>query len=491
MAKAISTYAPGESIAEKYVVEGLVRLGEGRAYYIVTDDHPTGHECHSCGDRRPAEERVCEACGGRFFGGRYLMSKRWSGEHYDSYEQFVNREITHDALVHVIDVERVEDGLLSFTRFGTERLLLDEASPMSGVQCIEIMSRLIGACAHLLSNGIEVARFSAANVMISNLGDASLFDFSVMSVDAVSERAKVVVVDSIARAVRPYCALDASVITTLLDEATDGMYDDLEALGRALEKRIDQIISEDRPSQSSGMTDVGLVRQLNEDTWGWRRLSHRAKLFMVADGMGGHDGGEVASKMAVDTMSERAFSLEADAPQGQTAITAMIDTAFQAANNAIKDDALSKGTDMGTTLTAMVQFDDKSAYFANVGDSRAYLFRQSALSQVSKDHSLVEQMVERGRISRIEARTHPHSNILLRTVGTEHDVEIDVFRVQLVTGDRVMLCSDGLWGEVEEVELATILNTYDDPRVVTRELVRAAHTGGGKDNVTVVIVDVT
>jgi serine/threonine protein phosphatase PrpC len=169
----------------------------------------------------------------------------------------------------------------------------------------------------------------------------------------------------------------------------------------------------------------------------------------------------------------------------------MIDTAFQAANNAIKDDALSKGTDMGTTLTTMIKFDDKSAYFANVGDSRAYLFRQSALSLVSKDHSLVEQMVERGRISRIEARTHPHSNILLRTVGTEHDVEIDIFRVQLTTGDRVMLCSDGLWGEVEEVELATILNTYDDPRVATRELVRAAHTGGGKDNVTVVIVDVT
>jgi len=326
--------------------------------------------------------------------------------------------------------------------------------------------------------------------MISSLGDASLFDFSVLSVDAVSARAKVIAVDSIARTVRPYCALDATVLTTLLEEATDGMYEDLESFGRALEKRIDQILVEDRHCQAAGMTDVGLVRQLNEDNWGWRRLSHRANIFVVADGMGGHDGGEVASKMAVDIMCERAVALESDGPQGQVAITAMIDTAFQAANNAIKDDALLKGTDMGTTLTAMLQFDDNSAYFANVGDSRAYLFRQSALSQISKDHSLVEQMVERGRISRTEARTHPHSNILLRTVGTEHDVDIDIFRVQLNKGDRILLCSDGLWGEVEEVELATVLNTYTDPRVVTRELVRAAHTGGGKDNVTVVIVDI-
>ena len=127
---------------------------------------------------------------------------------------------------------------------------------------------------------------------------------------------------------------------------------------------------------------------------------------------------------------------------------------------------------------------------ANVGDSRAYLLREQCLHQVTRDHSLVQKMVERGRITREEARVHPHSNILLRTVGTEYDVEIDIFRVDLEKGDRIMLCSDGLWGEVDDRDMENILNTYVDPRLATRELIRAAHHGGGKDNVTLVLVAV-
>ena len=103
---------------------------------------------------------------------------------------------------------------------------------------------------------------------------------------------------------------------------------------------------------------------------------------------------------------------------------------------------------------------------------------------------MVQKMVDRGRITAEQARNHPHSNILLRTVGTEHDVDIDVFRVQLEGGDRVLMCSDGLWGEVEDRDIESILNTYGDPRIAARELVRAAHHGGGKDNVTLMIVGV-
>jgi PPM family protein phosphatase len=127
---------------------------------------------------------------------------------------------------------------------------------------------------------------------------------------------------------------------------------------------------------------------------------------------------------------------------------------------------------------------------ANVGDSRGYLLRDSSLHQVSRDHSLVQKMVERGRLTAEEARNHPHSNILLRTVGTERDVEIDIFRVELAPGDRLLMCSDGLWGEVEDRDIESILNTYTDPRIAARELIRAAHHGGGKDNVTLVIVTI-
>jgi protein phosphatase len=132
----------------------------------------------------------------------------------------------------------------------------------------------------------------------------------------------------------------------------------------------------------------------------------------------------------------------------------------------------------------------RQAYVANVGDSRAYLLRDGVLHQVSKDHSLVARLVEQNRLSREDARHYPHSNVLLRTVGTERNVEIDIFSVELESGDRLLLCSDGLWGEVEDEDIESILNHYEDPRVACRELVRAAHHGGGKDNVTVLVIGV-
>ena len=116
--------------------------------------------------------------------------------------------------------------------------------------------------------------------------------------------------------------------------------------------------------------------------------------------------------------------------------------------------------------------------------------RNGVLHQITKDHSLVQKMVERGRITAEEARHHPHSNILLRTVGTERDIEIDIFRVELEKDDKVLMCSDGLWGEVEDRDMESILNTYTDPRIASRELVRASHQGGGKDNVTLMIVTI-
>jgi protein phosphatase len=168
----------------------------------------------------------------------------------------------------------------------------------------------------------------------------------------------------------------------------------------------------------------------------------------------------------------------------------LLDEAFQSANNTVKEQAESKGSDMGTTLVSMLVIDDRVAFLANVGDSRAYLLRNGSLHQLTRDHSLVAKMVERGRLTAEEARHHPHSNILLRTVGTERDVEIDIFKVELEVNDRLLMCSDGLWGEVEDRDMEAILNTYDDLRLATRELVRASHHGGGKDNVTLVLYQV-
>ena len=239
--------------------------------------------------------------------------------------------------------------------------------------------------------------------------------------------------------------------------------------------------------EAYGITHTGLVREVNEDRI---HLNEEDKLFVVADGMGGHDGGEVASALAVETICRVAHEREANAQPGLDGVEALVDEAFQSANNTIKDHADEKGNDMGTTLVCLLLLDDGTGFVANVGDSRGYLLRNQSLHQLTRDHSLVAKMVERGRISEEEARHHPHSNILLRTVGTEHDIDIDIFRVELEKGDRVLMCSDGLWGEVEDRDIESLLNTYPDARIASRELVRAAHHGGGKDNVTLVLVTI-
>ena len=190
--------------------------------------------------------------------------------------------------------------------------------------------------------------------------------------------------------------------------------------------------------------------------------------------------------MAVDTICREAADRFARITQ-VTAETLENIEAFQAANNGIKTHSEEMGNDMGTTLVAALIYKNQLALVANVGDSRGYLMRDAVLHQITRDHSLVARMVEQNRISPEEARNHPHSNILLRTVGTERNVEIDIFSVELERGDRLFLCSDGLWGEIEDEDIEAILNHYQDPRVVCREMIRAAHHGGGRDNITVVM----
>jgi serine/threonine protein phosphatase PrpC len=205
--------------------------------------------------------------------------------------------------------------------------------------------------------------------------------------------------------------------------------------------------------------------------------------------MGGHDKGEVASQMAVEILCREARARLAQAPDvTPERLENLLEESFQLGNNGIKEHSEVLRNDMGTTMVAAMIQDNRLAYVANVGDSRGYLLREEMLHQVTRDHSLVSRMVEQNRITKEEARTHPHSNILLRTVGTERDVDIDIFSVELDKGDRILLCSDGLWGEVEDEDIESILNHYEDPRIACRELIRAAHHGGGKDNITVVLI---
>jgi serine/threonine protein phosphatase PrpC len=227
-------------------------------------------------------------------------------------------------------------------------------------------------------------------------------------------------------------------------------------------------------------TDVGRVRQTNQDA-----LFTSPELFAVADGMGGHQGGEVASELAIATLR---------ASMGKPTTDNFV-RAVQMANDQVVATA---ATDpdlegMGTTLCAMgvVQVDGQDRLaIVNVGDSRLYLLKHDVLEQVTDDHSLVATLERQGRLTAAEAAVHPQRNILTRALGIDARVMVDSWEVLPVSGDRYLLCSDGLFNEVDENRLAAILRKLADPTDAARELVRLANEGGGRDNISAVIVDV-
>ena len=221
-------------------------------------------------------------------------------------------------------------------------------------------------------------------------------------------------------------------------------------------------------------TDIGQVREGNEDSY-----LVVEPLYAVADGMGGHRGGEVASSLALETV-QGMFERREGSLAEQVA----------EANRAVFDRSQNdrKVSGMGTTLTA-AQVDGNRVHLVHVGDSRAYLLRGGELTQVTEDHTLVHRMVMEGEISEEEAETHPHRSIVTRAIGVDRNIQVDERDLEVAPGDRLLLCTDGLTGMISEGQIREILLETPDPQEAVDELVKGANRAGGIDNITALILD--
>lgn len=232
-----------------------------------------------------------------------------------------------------------------------------------------------------------------------------------------------------------------------------------------------------------GRSDVGMLRHENQDAFGIFHLKD-AVLAVLCDGMGGEAGGKEAAEICVS-----AFQSVYDQKEIPTAED--LSHTLSLANTAILKEAGKQGYDrMGTTAVAALMT-PKEMTLLWVGDSRAYLLRDGELSRLTRDHSYVQELVDCGTISEREARTHYHRNLLTRAVGTKRRVEADTLVIPAKEGDRLLLCSDGLFGMIEEKEILDILTESDSPVLITHELICAANFRGGEDNVTVVLLENT
>ena len=234
------------------------------------------------------------------------------------------------------------------------------------------------------------------------------------------------------------------------------------------------------------ITDIGKRRKLNQDYVYTSEMpvGHLENLFLVADGMGGHNAGDYASRYTIETIVDEISKSEDESP------VFVLEKAIKSANALIrrKSEEETELNGMGTTVVAATIKGDKLCV-ANVGDSRLYILNNREIKQITRDHSLVEEMVRMGGLKREMARNHPDKNIITRAIGALDDVDVDFFEVKLNKGDTILMCSDGLSNMIEDEEIRMIMQGQRDIVEKAESLVKAANNNGGKDNIAVVLVE--
>lgn len=582
-------------IASRYMVQNILHHGVDRNLYRVGAHKQ--QRCLTCGRLSPMDQEVCDTCKSPLANQApadfYLMAESYRPESLLQDPDLMQLSLYHPNLVPVID-------FFSDTPHGRERFyavaeprqgvrLSQLSLPRSGLQVLNWAMQLADALDYLHSRGVVGAGAEADDILVQ--GDrASLASLqNARASDPNTDPADMQAMDLARLASTIYEAYTGNQVSMGPDGTLAMPSGTPEPVGAAFRAAIEpvqgggRIISAaqwrnllasametidelERPGRpvdfvSAGLTDVGRLREQNQDSFGMAEFVQasaerpmRVGFYMVADGLGGHKGGEIASALAVQAFSGEVVSRiiapialsngDRSTPTNEAILQAMT-RAVQLANERIYKARDSRRNDMGTTLVAAVIAGGK-AYVVNVGDSRIYMYARNrgqmdaqmkdatrplikgtsplsgtaplrskeaamdaleealesrgvsasetgsfALNQVSIDHSLVHRLVELGQLEPEEAKVHPHRNFIYRSLGGPPPIEVDTFVRTLHPGDRLMLCSDGLNSMVEDEDIEHILAVEPDPHNACRRLIDLANQNGGHDNITVIIVDVT
>jgi PPM family protein phosphatase len=508
---------PGNLFAGRY------ELARHDGQQVEAIDRQPWKRCWACGaTTNEAGELFCTECGAN------LEGRRYTGE-------LVRGEPSGLALVAAIDDAALREVLPPIWDQAREEgsgeagqpalltLIADSGRAAVVPPLEELQALYVGrGLAHLLSGlhaaGFALGKLAPEQVELTAAEKPRLraapglrrIDAGDAAARAAALRALAGLIESLTETPRTTRKLTEEQATAIID--MPGLGDVLRELrtnaiadAGVLAERLDDLIAErTEPAplwpRIGAASHAGMIRELDEDSllaldlrtvqnsngrsWG---------LFIVADGMGGHAAGEVASGLAIRGAAEVVLSayltptLEADAPYDEEQLREVVRKAILQGNQYVLNEARNRGNDMGTTITMALIAGDR-AVVGNVGDSRTYLFRDGELRRISKDHSLVMRLVDLGQITENDIYTHPQRNAVLRSLGDKPDVEVDLFALRLKPGDALFLCCDGQWEMTRDAQMAEIIRATPDPQAACDALIVAANEAGGEDNITSVIV---
>jgi protein phosphatase len=483
---------------------------DGHAVEVL--DHQPWHRCWACGaTTNEAGEAFCTECGAALDGRRYLGELAKDASHGLAAVQTISDETARDVLPAIWD-QVTEAGKTLTLLVPSNRASLTR--PLKELDALRIGLGLARLQQALHSHGFKLGVINANDLELTPTGDPRLRNapklrpISEQDADVSADLRNLAgLLEDLTATPRTTQRLDeqeakeASLPILLRDLRSNEIAD-----AAALATRLEDLIAEQANPQPLWVrvgagTHEGMVRELDED--GLLALDLRSVLqntngrswgvYIVADGMGGHAAGEVASGLAIRGAAEvvlRSYltpTLESDAEDETERMADVVRSAILQGNAYVLREAQARGNDMGTTITMALVAGDR-AVIGNVGDSRTYLYRDKTLKRISKDHSLVMRLVEMGQITDEEVYSHPQRNAVLRSLGDRAEIEVDIFHQRLKPGDALFLCSDGQWEMVRDPQMAEIIAAHDDPQAACNALIVAANKAGGDDNITAVIV---
>ena len=491
------------SVPTRYVI-----VEQQDAALWVVDQEPW-RRCWFCDSRLglPSDE-YCGSCGARF------MPRRYRGEFHQTpatgllLELAKNSTIKLDSLRLPVSYETltVSDGTVVLARPVDGQTLM----PLAAHDSLLLAHAFFNGAMHLYRAGYMLGSLNPLDVVFHNDATVSLRIAPYLTKTTDSEAQIVVQIVAIINAfvdvpriTRRFDIADADVnpLLGIIADIRAGLLDTFtQCLARVESALVPYETRRFLHLHDAATTDVGIKRQSNEDsvlvsTMQWLRDggNYSVGLYAVADGMGGHAAGEVASALAINAINEHIVAgnlTQLAQPvfgNDVAAVVQCIDDAVQFANQRIIQEARQQGNNMGTTLTMALVLGD-TAYIANIGDSRTYLWRDDQLRRVTNDHSLVMKLVELEHIIEADIYTHPQRNGVLRSLGVVTAAEIDIYIERLRPNDILLLCSDGLWEMVRDLDIAAILRRGGTVDGMTKALQATANSAGGDDNISVILV---
>jgi len=502
----------------RYEVVSIVSEGSHLNVYLVRDRrHRHCPRCHSTTSK--ADDEFCSDCGASFAGEPvehpgYLLRETLDQEMLSRQALIAQLGLRHEGMVNIHDsFEELPYGrrprfyVLSDPDEGESLATLPR--PQSEEKVLTWGKQLAEALAYLHRHGVLHRNIRLENIRLADSkSKAKLTNFGLADkppkgtprewfareVQDLAQMLHKLLAD------QPLSPAVAAIFDRALSADKDKRYPTADALAADLTAALEVLR---RPTSVTFLvgrrSDPGQLRELNEDSLLTLELdrvlqsvSKPVGLYAVADGMGGHSAGEVASALAISALASAVLSkvmLPAveETDRVELDYGALLKEACLEANQTVHERARQARSDMGTTLVAALLV-GSDAYIANVGDSRAYRVNSREIEQITTDHSLVERLVATGQITREEARTHPQANLIYRTIGDKPTVEVDIFHQSLGRDDWLLLCSDGLHGLVEDARIQQVVMTSLHPQEACDELVRLANLAGGDDNITVIAV---